>query len=136
MHLTAYAFECMNRGMQDSLATDEFSAWFAALSEHHAEAVTRAITMLESLGTDQPRVVSVEVFARLAKYNGTPDTPMRELGVEGTSLHVIFAMEPDDRAVLLYGYDAERESAVPSVAQAMVAANVLRIYRASQRKAV
>lgn len=139
MHLTAYAIKCIKSGMQDSVGTDEFSAWFAALSERDAEAVTRAVTMLESIGAEQPRVTAIEGFARFAKLTKASDLKLRELAVEGTALRVLFAIEADERAVLLYGYDAASEGGdrgIPPAAHAMVAANVYRLYLASRPGAV
>jgi len=117
------------------IGTDEFTAWYGALSEAGAEAVTRAVNLLERLGTEQDHVAAVELYPRLGMSGALK---LFELWVVGSPLRVLFALEDPERAVLLYGYDADTELRVgsprqlPAVAHALLAANVYRLYRAAK----
>jgi len=126
----------------DVIATDEFAAWFEKLPEESACAVTKAIELLESVGTDAPHVRVLEMpFGMQVRTRAPRTTPfaipasLRELSAEGRAERVLFAVEDDGaRVVLLYGYDVSRERArspvgVPLVAHMLVAARVYGIYR-------
>ena len=122
----------------DVVGTDEFSSWYAALPEVRAESVTRAVNVLERLGLEQEQVAPVEMGYALARLGRAGDLRLFELAVPDCALRVLFALETVDRAVLLYGYDAETELNVgaprrmPIAAHALLAANVYRLYRASR----
>jgi len=110
------------------MGTDEFAAWYGALRVEDAEAVTRAITVLEKVGFDDPNVAAVAPRMGLA-----PNLPLFELTVRDSDVRVLLAKDPDGRAVLLYGYDAVIERRVDSemtaVAHLLLAAKVYFHYR-------
>jgi hypothetical protein len=78
--------------------TDEFEAWFLALADRDAEAVARAVGLLEQKGVTLGFPHSSGIKGSLA---------MRELRVQsgGRPLRVFYAFDPLRRAVLLLGGD-------------------------------
>src|SRR5262245_16405794 len=126
--------------MLEIVVTDEFEAWYEALSEADAMRVTHGVAMLESLGVDQPRVRSVPVHpllqgGRLARLDATA-LARYELSIADGGFHVLFALDPGGDAVLLYGYsDDENVSSTPAVAHVLLAAKVYFRYRALQEEA-
>jgi hypothetical protein len=78
--------------------TGEFEAWFLALADKDAEAVARAVGLLEQRGVALGFPYSSEVKGSQA---------LRELRVQsgGHPLRVFYAFDPLRRAVLLLGGD-------------------------------
>jgi hypothetical protein len=122
----------------DVIGTDEFTGWYGALDDASAESVTRAINVLERLGAEQGHVTPVHVYPQIADHVKAAELRLFELSVEGCALRVLFALETPERAILLYGYDADTERRagaarqIPAAAHVLLAANVYRIYRAGR----
>lgn len=78
--------------------TEEFEAWFFALTEKEAEAVARVVGLLEEKGVALGFPYSSEIKGSQA---------LRELRVQsgGHPLRVFYAFDPLRRAVLLLGGD-------------------------------
>ncbi len=115
--------------MLEIVGTSEFETWYRSLADDRAEAVTAALDLLESAGADQPGVTKVDVHPKL---NVRIELPLYELRVRDTPLRVYFVVEKDERAVVLYGYDAATESAdrsLPALAHHVLAAKVYWHYR-------
>ena len=93
--------------MKEIIGTDEFAAWFAALAESAAESVTRAVSLLEALGHEQPRIAKLDRRGWPGMDN---DLPLYEMAIEDSALRVLFALEDSEEAILLYGYNAAVES--------------------------
>src|SRR5215217_1916912 len=114
----------------DVLGTDEFAAWYAALPEPAAEAVTQAVTVLEDVGPAGATKRAVP-----ARFSGQGDAlDLYELSIPRTDLRILFAMD-GERAVLLYGFDCIAEGPsgpgadFPPAAHMLLAAKVYRHYR-------
>ena len=79
-------------------ATEEFEAWFLALTDKDAQAVARVVGLLEEKGVALGFPHSSDVMGSKA---------LRELRVQsaGHPLRVFYAFDPIRRAVLLFGGD-------------------------------
>jgi hypothetical protein len=84
--------------MVEVAGTEEFEAWFLALQDRDAEAVARAIGLLEEKGVTLGFPYSSEIKGSQA---------LRELRAQsgGHPLRVFYAFDPWRRAVLLIGGD-------------------------------
>jgi hypothetical protein len=78
--------------------TEEFEAWFLALSDKEAEAVARVVGLLEEKGVTLGFPYSSEIKGSQA---------LRELRIQSGRhpLHVFYAFDPSRRAILLLGGD-------------------------------
>lgn len=83
--------------MCEVVVTDEFKAWYEALLIDEQESVFRSVTLLEARGVTlgYPHSSAIEGCRR----------PLRELRVqhEGRPYRVLYAFDPERRAVLLLG---------------------------------
>jgi len=86
--------------MIEVVVTDEFEAWYMALDEHDAEAVTEAVGVLEQMGVALG-------FPRSSGLEGTKLRELRELRIQsrGRPLRVAYAFDPLRQVVLLIGGD-------------------------------
>jgi hypothetical protein len=78
--------------------TDEFSDWFAALSEGERETIGAAITLLEDFGPALP-------FPHSSGIRGSRHRHMRELRAQhsGNPYRILYAFDPKRSAILLIG---------------------------------
>ena len=78
--------------------TDEFGAWWAALSESAQEDIAATVTLLEARGPQLP-------FPYSSAIEGSRHGHMRELRVQsdGNPLRVFYAFDPRRTAILLIG---------------------------------
>lgn len=85
--------------MWEVLFTDEFGAWFEALSEDQQDAV---VARVELLGSEGPALGRPTVDTIV----GSRHPNMKELRVsKGGAIRVLFAFDPQRQAVLLIGGD-------------------------------
>jgi hypothetical protein len=85
--------------MWEVLFTDEFGAWFEALTEDQQDAVVARVELLEVEGPALGRP-TVDTIA------GSRHPNMKELRVsKGGAIRVLFAFDPLRQAVLLIGGD-------------------------------
>jgi hypothetical protein len=132
MHLTALCTKVHTGDVLELVASDEFEDWYQRLSEAETAAVTRAVSLLESMGKEHPRVRRVDVEQWVTR--GRPVT-LFELAVEDPELFVLFAFESEERAVLLYGFSpAEIAGSAQSVAHVLLAAKIYFQYREGKEK--
>lgn len=80
--------------------TDEFSDWFAALSEAEKEDVIAGVDLLEVHGPHLP-------FPHSSGVQGSRHSHMRELRIQhqGRPYRVLYAFDPRRAAILLLGGD-------------------------------
>jgi hypothetical protein len=80
--------------------TDEFKAWWHALTEGERISVERVVLLLEERGPHLP-------FPYCSKVNGSRHSAMRELRVQhqGRPYRVLYAFDPRRVAILLLGGD-------------------------------
>ena len=85
--------------MIEVVTTDEFAAWYHALSESHQTAVMRIVDLLEALGTKLG-------FPYCSDLKGT-ELPLRELRVKtkGSQIRIAYAFDPKRQAVLILAGD-------------------------------
>jgi hypothetical protein len=90
--------------MAEVITTDEFLAWFEALSEVHAKATAQVIEMLEVEGTELG-------FPRSSALHGSKYA-LRELRVKagGAQIRIAYAFDPCRDAVLILGGAKEGDS--------------------------
>jgi hypothetical protein len=90
--------------MVEIVVTDEFRAWYEALSIDEQESVFRAVTILEELGTTLGFPYSSAI--KRSRY------PLRELRVQhrGRPFRVFYVFDPERQAVLLLGGDKSGEA--------------------------
>jgi hypothetical protein len=85
--------------MTEVVVTEEFKAWYEALSMGEQESVFRVVTLLEARGVSlgYPHSSAIE-----SSRHG-----LRELRVQhqGRPYRVLYAFDPDRKAVLLLGGD-------------------------------
>jgi hypothetical protein len=105
--------------MREVVGTPEFAAWYEALTEAETEAVTRAIAVVEEVGTETPRVRAVTLMPQLERRGRIA---LHELDVCAADLKVLFAVESgsEERVVLLYGF-GERTTRRPEAPPALPA---------------
>jgi hypothetical protein len=85
--------------MWEVLYTDEFGAWFEALTEDQQDAVIARVDLLEAEGPALGRP-TVDTIA------GSRHPNMKELRVsKGGAIRILFAFDPRRQAVLLIGGD-------------------------------
>jgi hypothetical protein len=77
-------------------ATEEFEAWFLALADKEAEAVGRAVGLLEAKGVALG-------FPYSSDIRGSSGPRERRIQSGGHRLRVFYAFDPLRRAVLLLG---------------------------------
>jgi hypothetical protein len=82
------------------LATDQFNAWYDALDEAAAEAITARIDLLEAEGPNLKRPVVGTIES--SRY---PNMKELRASVVAHALRVLFAFDPARRAILLLGGD-------------------------------
>ena len=89
----------MGTNMVEVVATDTFAEWYEDLDEGDADAVTRVVGLLESLG--------VTLGAPYSSQIKGSKVAMRELRVQsrGHPLRVLYVFDPKRQAVLLVGGD-------------------------------
>ena len=81
----------------DVVGTDEFTDWFRALDEAEQDGVAFVVDLLEEKGASLPFPHSSAIAgSRIA---------LRELRVQGKTLRVFYAFDPERQAVLLIGGD-------------------------------
>ncbi len=80
--------------------TDEFSAWWATLSERQQEALDASVRLLEALGPALP-------FPHCSGVSLSRHGHMRELRTQhgGRPLRTLYAFDPQRAAILLIGGD-------------------------------
>jgi hypothetical protein len=77
--------------------TEAYKDWYLDLENKHAAAVDRKVKMLQLLGIALPFPHSSDI--KDAKY------PFRELRVNSPPIRVMYAFDPERKAVLLIGGD-------------------------------
>jgi hypothetical protein len=84
----------------DVEGTDEFEAWFTALSEGERESVAAVVGLLEASGPSLR-------FPRTSRIVQSRHNVMRELRIQhqGRPIRVLYAFDPRRTAVLLLGGD-------------------------------
>ena len=65
MSCTAYAVRLIMTRMKEVVGTPEFAAWYEVRAEAEAEAVSRAVAVVEEVGTATPRVRPVNAISQL-----------------------------------------------------------------------
>lgn len=78
--------------------TDQFAAWYAGLTDAHADAVDEAVGTLQARGPALGRP-----YVDTIKTSRYPN--MKELRPRGGNLRVLFAFDPRRSAILLLGGD-------------------------------
>ncbi len=84
--------------MWDVESTDEFRAWYDALTEPQFSAVNAAVDKLAEVGPGIRRPMTGHIES--SRHNN-----MRELVVPSGNLRVLFAFDPRRTAILLLGGD-------------------------------
>jgi len=110
--------------MIEIVGTPEFAGWFESLAPADAEAVTRAITVLEEVGAETPRAREVTLPPMLRARG-----PARlfELDASGGRVPlVVYFVHESGRVVLLWGTEVERgrRGDLPVIANHLLACRV------------
>jgi hypothetical protein len=126
--------------MIEVLTSHAFAAWFDTLPEASVERVSRAVSLLESVGGSLGAPHARPLAATWPALETRLACALRELEVADASLRLLYTLEEGGaRAVLLYGYDIATDvpggGRLPMAAHAVLASTAYRDYRSQRSKA-